>query len=88
MADFFLPFLIGYCSARILSYLLSSSTETAVRVDTVLLRWDKNIFGWRTATKANLEENNGEKYMVAYPVSDDFIKLMKSRSTGGSDIAR
>ena len=88
MAEFFLPFLIGYSSARILSHLLSSSTETAVRVDAVLLRWDKSIFGWRTTTKANLDENCGEKYMVAYPVSDDFIRLMKSRSIDGSDNAR
>tara|TARA_A100001015_G_C15018120_1_gene726534 strand:+ start:192 stop:458 length:267 start_codon:yes stop_codon:yes gene_type:complete len=88
MPDFFLPFLIGYFSARILSYLLDSSTETATRTDTILLRWDKNIFGWRTATEISHEKSQDEKYMVAYPISGDFIRLMKSKATGRNDSAR
>lgn len=82
MSDFFLPFLIGYFSARILSYLLDSSTETATRADSILLRWDKNIFGWRTTTEISHEKSQGEKYMVAYPISDEFIRLMKSKTSG------
>ncbi len=88
MPDFFLPFLIGYASARILSYLLSSGRETATRTDTVLLRWDKNIFGWRIAASFNPDTTEREKYMVAYPVSDDFIRLMKAKVNSRSNSVR
>lgn len=88
MTDFFLPFLIGYTSAKILSYLLNSSAETAIKEDSVLLKWDKNIFGWRTATKINNEKVPGEKYMVAYPVSNQLIDLIKTKNNEKTGSAR
>ena len=37
MPEFFLPFLIGYLTSRILSFLLSSSRQTSHDLDSVLL---------------------------------------------------
>ena len=75
MTEFFLPFLIGYTTARILSFLLSSNRQTSHDLDSVLLKWDNSVFGWRTVSFVNEDEKN-QRYMVARPVSHDLISAM------------
>ena len=75
MTEFFLPFLIGYTTARILSFLLSSNRQTSHDLDSVLLKWDNSVFGWRAVSFVNEGEKN-QRYMVARPVSRDLISAM------------
>ena len=75
MPEFFLPFLIGYLTSRILSFLLSSSRQTSHDLDSVLLRWDNSVFGWRTVASIDEREQN-QRYMVARPVSSDLVSAM------------
>ena len=75
MTEFFLPFLIGYATSRILGFLLSSSRHTSQNPESVILKWDNTIFGWRIASTIS-EEDAGQKYMIAQPISSDIIFSM------------
>ena len=75
MAEFFLPFLIGYFTSRILAFMLRSNSETSVDPESVLLKWDNSIFGWRTVADIR-EDSTNQRYMVARPVPSEFVSSL------------
>ena len=79
MTEFFLPFLIGYGVARILSFMLSANQETAINKNSLLLKWDNETFAWRPCPLSMID-NSTTKYMVAVPVDFETVKLFKCNS--------
>lgn len=78
MTEFFLPFLIGYGVARVLSFMLRSNIETAPRFneETVILRWCSESFGWRPCTLLSVESSS-DRYMLAAPINYDELIVEK-----------
>ena len=72
MVEFLLPFSLGYFACRIFQYFISSSQDTSGLRESVLLRWDNTVFGWRVVTSVS-ESEKGIRYMIARPVSPEFI---------------
>tara|TARA_B100000700_G_scaffold301726_1_gene371262 strand:- start:307 stop:561 length:255 start_codon:yes stop_codon:yes gene_type:complete len=79
MTEFFLPFLIGYGVARILSFMLSANKETAVNRNNILLKWDNDTFAWRPCPLSMVDDST-TKYMVAAPIDYETVKLLKCSS--------
>ena len=75
MSEFFLPFLIGYATCRILSSMLSAKVETSYSNDSLLLKWNNDIFGWRSAIDISKDLEN-QRYVLAKPVSKELAFLI------------
>ena len=80
MADFLLPFSIGYLSCRLFIFFISNSQETSTS-DKIILKWDKDNLSWRPCSKLPLNENS--KYIIGQHVENSAIKLVNKRLKNG-----
>ena len=76
MVDFFLPFVLGYATARLSSFMISANQETSTNEDNILLKWDKDTFAWRPCPLSMVTDSTA-KYMVAAHVDYEVVKFIK-----------
>jgi len=81
MTEFFLPFLLGYGIARLLSFMLEANLEsTALQEKDIVLKWDNDTFGWRPCTLSSVKDP-AARYMVAAPIDYEALSFIKSISS-------
>ena len=74
MPEFFLPFLIGYATCRILSFILSSGRETS-SAPGLVLKWDKDVMAWRPCS--SIDDINS-RYLLARTIDKEALKYLKN----------